>query len=139
MEDADMGIVIAVFVAVALIVDDLYRPVVSRRILVAGPCGARARRREEQQSETHQDREIARCLAHTRLRVSFQNSEPVRGHSRTFPWHTGEQGPLHARNEQTPIGSRLDDGHHAIAQISSRHAEQSAPTFGGSPLRSSTE
>jgi len=82
VEDAHVRIVIWIVLTVALVVDDLDRSVVARRALVpAGVGGIRPARGEEEQGDAHEDREVARCLAHRRLRLSFRQIQGPRNNT----------------------------------------------------------
>jgi len=66
VEATYMGIVVGVVSAVAGVVDDLHGAVVAWRAAPAtGVCGRRAARGEEQHGDTHEDRYVSSCLAHT--------------------------------------------------------------------------
>ena len=74
MEQTYVGIVVWVVLTVAGVIDDLDSPVVARGTAAIPADGVRTRgsaRGEEQQGGAHEDREIARCLAHIRLRSAF--------------------------------------------------------------------
>ena len=102
VEQAHVWIVIGVVLTVTRVADDFYDPVVSRgtaSVSATGVRGRRAARGQKQHGDTHEDRYVTSCLAHSFSALPFLRD----GHEALSRSESrGRSTALNACNESAP-------------------------------------